>query len=368
MATALRHLALALLCAGALLVPAATAGASAPDDFFGVVWDRGITEANGLDKQAQWNQMGESGVETVRTVFHWDTTQPKVDELNWTEPDRLVGLAATQDISLLPVVLGTPDWASDTPGLYGSTPRDPRDYAAFMRALVERYGPAGAFWDERPELPRRPVRTWQIWNEPHLRFHWETEGRRPGAWAGEYARLLRAAYPAVKQADRGATVVLAGLADFAWKHLKRLNRHRIRGHFDVAALNFFTSTPRRVLKGMRLFRRAMARGREQRVPLWLTETTWPAGQGRVPVPATSWQKGWYTTDTGMAQRLTRFYRLALRARRKLRLQRVYWYTWSSSYKQDDLFDYAGLVRFPSGDDGIGLTPALDAFVRIVRAN
>ena len=67
-----------------------------------------------------------------------------------------------------------------------------RDYTAYLRALVLRYGPAGSFWDQHPELPRRPQRDWQIWNEPHLDFYWSTKGRRRNAWAPEYARLLKA--------------------------------------------------------------------------------------------------------------------------------------------------------------------------------
>ena len=57
-----------------------------------------------------------------------------------------------------------------------------------MTALIGRYGENGTFWTENPELPQAPVRTWQIWNEPHLRFQWDTDARigedlRPAAAA-----------------------------------------------------------------------------------------------------------------------------------------------------------------------------------------
>jgi hypothetical protein len=32
------------------------------------------------------------------------------------------------------------------------------DYTAYLEALVRRYGPRGSFWDERPDVPRRPLR------------------------------------------------------------------------------------------------------------------------------------------------------------------------------------------------------------------
>src|ERR687896_901149 len=111
---------------------------------------------------------------------------------------------------------------------------------------------------------------------------------------------------------RGASSVRAAMANSAWRPLDRLNRHRVRRHFDVAALNFFTSRPKNVMKGVRYFRRALARGREKRKPIWITETTWPAAQDRVPPPNVPWQRSWYTTDEGQASRLGGLYRLAAR--------------------------------------------------------
>jgi hypothetical protein len=216
-------------------------------------------------------------------------------------------------------------------------------------------------WGEHPELPRRPVRAWQVWNEPHLLTWWNTAGRPAGAWAPEYAHLLKAAYPAIKGADPRATVVLTALADFAWDHLDRLNRFGIRRYFDVAALNLFTARPKLVMKGVRFIRRALRRGREARKPVWVTETTWPAGKSRVPIPHLAWQRAWYTTDRGMAGRVRSLYSIAARERRRLRLGRVYWYTWASEYSEGDLFDYSGLLRYSDGT--FEAQPALRAYAR-----
>ena len=250
------------------------------------------------------------------------------------------------------------------PGEYGSPPKHVSDYTAYLRALVLRYGPAGSFWDQHPELPRRPQRDWQIWNEPHLDFYWSTKGRRRNAWAPEYARLLKASKRTIEAIDPGATIVLAGLADFAWDHLDRLNRSRIRRHFDVAALNLFTGRPKLLIKGINRFRAALRRGREARKPIWVTETTWPAGKNRVPVPEPLWQRAWYTTDSGMAGRLRGAYRLTARRASRLRIGRVYWYTWASAYRDGDLFDYAGLVRYREGE--FEPQPALAAYADVAR--
>ena len=354
---------LTIALAAALLgaVPAAEAAKrKVPQGFYGVMWDRAAVRASADDQEAQWALMAQSGVETVRMVFSWATAQPVAGAApDLWRTDEVVARAARHNIRVLPIVLDAPAWASRNPGENGSPPEHIGAYTAFLRSLVLRYGPGGSFWDERPDLPQLYLREWQIWNEPHLNAYWNTEGRSRNAWAREYARLLKASKPAIENIDPGAKIVLAGLADFAWRHYKRLRRYRIARHFDVAALNFFTSRPRNVMKGVRYFRRALRRGGARRKPIWVTETTWPAGVGRVSEPRAAWQRAWYTTDEGMASRLRGLYRLAARNRRKLRIGRVYWYTWASAYEDGDLFDYAGLVRYSGGRFESRL--ALDAY-------
>jgi hypothetical protein len=360
-ATAIAIAASLLACAPV----ADAAGRRVPRGFYGVMYDRAITDAPDAMQDAQWARMARSGVESVRAVFLWNQAQPDPGvPPSFTYTDRLVSLAARHRILLLPVVRSTPVWAAADPSKIGSPPAHTSDYTAYLQALIERYGPRGSFWPAHPEIPRRPLREWQVWNEPHLNVWWNTDGRSPDAWAPEYAQLLKQSYVTIKRLDPGATVVLAGLADYAWKHLDLLNRSRIRRYFDVASFNFFTSRPALVVRGVRYFRRAMARGGERRKPVWLTEATWPAGQHRVPVPKVAWQRAWYTTDAGMAKRLTGLYAVAAANRRKARLGRVYWYTWASAYGDGDLFDYAGLNRFA---DGVAAPqPALRAYARSAR--
>jgi hypothetical protein len=359
---------LTLLAAALVLLlaafPAAAAKRKVPHGFYAVMWDRAATDAPDAEQEEQWSLMARSGVESVRTVFSWARSQPAPGVTDFGYTDRLVGLAARHNIELLPVVRTTPTWAALNPFAYSSPPKNASDYTSYLTALIARYGPAGSYWTEHPELPSRPIRSWQIWNEPHLNLWWDTEGRSPNAWAREYAVLLKASKAAVDAADPGAKVVLAALADFAWRHLARLNRFEIGRYYDVAAINLFTSRPANVMKGVRLFRRVMRRGGAARKPVWLTEATWPAGKGRVSRPQAAWQRDWYTTDAGMAERLRGIYTLAIRNRRKLRLRKVVWYTWSSAYSDNDLFDYAGLIRFAGGE--YEERPALGAFAASAR--
>ena len=346
------------------LSPPAMAKRKVPQGFYGVMWDRAATDAPAAEQEAQWALMASSGVESVRTVFNWALAQPEPGVTDFAQTDRLVGLAASHNIQLVPVVRDAPEWAKRIPFQPGSPPKNTSDYTVFLSALIGRYGPAGSYWTEHPEVPKLPVRTWQIWNEPHLNLWWNTDGRSPNAWAREYARLLRASKIAIDAADPGATIVLAALADYAWNYLARLNKFKISRYYDVVAINLFTSRPGYVMRGVRLVRRVMRQGGARRKPVWLTESTWPAGKGRVSRPTVAWQRSWYTTDQGMADRVRGIYSLAARVRRKLRIGRVVWYTWSSAYADNDLFDYSGLVRFSGGE--YEPRPALAAYAASAR--
>jgi hypothetical protein len=352
---------LALLALGA---PAQAAKRKVPRGFYAVMWDRDATKAPAAEQERQWALMASSGVESVRTVFSWAQAQPQPGVTDFSYTDSVVGLAAAHGIDLVPVVRTTPSWAARDPFARGSPPATPSSYTAYLRGLIDRYGPKGTFWVEHPELPRRPLRNWQIWNEPHLNIWWNTDGRSPNAWAREYATLLKAAKPVVRAADPGAKIVLAALADYAWQHLARLNKFKIGRYYDVAAINLFTAKPANVIRGVRRFRRVMRKGGAARKPIWLTEATWPAGRGRVAVPQTAWQRAWYTTDGGMAKRLAGLYALAIESRRKLRIGRLVWYTWSSQYRDGDLFDYSGLNLFAGGVSQP--QPALAAYAASAR--
>jgi len=350
--------------AATLLVAAPVAEARAPKGFYGVMWDRAAMDGSSVDEDAQWALMRRSGVESVRLVFSWERAQPEAGmQPDFSGTDVMVQLAARNGIRLLPVVLNTPDWAAKYPGRHGSPPKFASDYVAFMSRLVERYGPEGSFWAERPDLPRRPLRDWQIWNEPHLDFYWYSPD---GGWAAEYVELLRPTNRAIKAFDPGARVVLAGFADASWKVLARAYEAGARGAFDVATINLFTGRPGFVMAAVRLTRRVLRRYHQPRKPIWVTETTFPAAKGLVPPPDEDWKRRWYTTRRGMASRLTELYRLGAENARRLRLARIYWYTWASSYRgQDDLFDYSGLLRI--GEDGASTAqPALRAYRRATR--
>jgi hypothetical protein len=355
-----RPAALTILALLALAAPAAGAKRTVPQGFFGAVYDGELRTAAPNVQSAQWDVMARSGVEAVRVVFSWDEAQPDPSQPpSFGLTDQHVANAVRRRIKLLPTVMYAPPWARKRADLYNSPPRRPDDYVAYLRALVLRYGPAGSFWTEHPELPRRPLREWQIWNEPQLRYQWNDDHFEAG-----YGELLRASYRALKDADRGSLVVLAQLTNDSWNVYDRLYEEgRIGRSFDAVSIAPFTSTAERVVKIVRLVRRAMRRHGDARLPLWVTELGWPASKGRVRSSSPL-----QTTERGQAALLERAYELLARGRRdrELGVSRAYWYTWASSYDGDvdDIFRFAGLQRF----DGAQFTRkrSLAAYTRTAR--
>ena len=347
----------ALLAASLVLAAPGVAGARTPAGFFGVMVN-GVLDAPSVDLAAESATMHRDGVESERFEIAWDLVEPRRGAFDFAAIDRKVAAAARNDIDVLGLVVRTPNWAASVPGQPFSPPRNPAAYAAFLRTLIGRYGPRGTFWRANPSLPRRPVRDWQVWNEPNIAINFV--GVR--SWPATYARLLRAAYRAVHGADSGAKVVMAGLANFSWRDLARAYRAGVHGSFDVAAVHPFSGRPANSVKITRLNRDVMNRNGDRRKPIWLTELTWSSAKGK-KTPLT---QNWETTEAGQAQRLRQAYTLYVRARGSLRLGRVFWYTWATVDRDSqNSFDYSGLrTQLPSGR--FVDKPALGAFRAMAR--
>jgi polysaccharide biosynthesis protein PslG len=319
-------------CLAALVVAAPASARSVPVGWLGVQVDGPMT-APGNAFGGEWDLMKASGVETVRVAFDWRAAQP--DEggpISFADTDAVVAAAAARGILVLPVVHRTPRWAGS--GGAASTPRGTAAYVTFLRALVARYGPSGSLWTGQPALPRVPIRDWQIWNEPNLTRYWSTQ-----PFAKPYVKLLRASRRALRAADPGSRTILAGLPNESWIALRKVYRAGGRGAFDAVALHPYTGKPKNVVKLVRLARKAMRKFGDRRKPVWLTELSWPASQGK-----TRGAPGFVTTERGQASRLKKALKLLAAARKRLRIERVVWYTWLSLEGGKNSFAWSGLRR------------------------
>jgi hypothetical protein len=355
------RLLLALLIGGALLFApavASSAHAAVPKGFFGVMVN-GPLDDPGVDLDAQAAAMKADGVRAWRVEMAWDLVEPAQGQFNWGPTDRKVLAAAKQGIDVLGLALRAPGWANGGSGSPFTPPTKTSDYAAYLKALVARYGPAGSLWLEHPEAPKRPVRAWEIWNEPNLKEYFTQQ-----PFAKPYAALLRAAYPAVKGADPGATVLMASMANYSWRDLATLlDVTGPKLKFDVAGAHPFSGRPSNAVKIVRLNRQALDRRGYKKVPLWLTELTWSSAKGK-KTPLT---QNWETTEAGQASRLRDVFKLLLAQRRSLRLERVFWYTWATvDNGSKNSFDYSGLNQFRP-DGTFRAKPALAAFRSVANS-
>jgi len=330
-----------------------------------------------LNFDTQFNDMVSAGIGSIRVSFNWALAQPyqtwsdvPADRLSnftnsdgstgpqtgvptdFSQTDRLVGLAAQRGMTVLPTVMFAPAW-DGTPNPHGiAYPTNPGPYAAYLTALIHRYGPHGSFWADNPGIRRVPIRMWQIWNEPQLSYYWQQP------FVSSYLTLVRAARRAIKSADPGAKLVLGAVTNTAWSTLAELYRSGARKLFDVVSVNAFTKNPANVIVYLRLVRRAMDRFNDKSKPLLATELSWTSSRGQ-----TTSHFDWDTTKAGQARNIAKLLPLLGRYRRQLRLMSFYYYTWMGLEQAGAPdFAFAGLEGMNSAGS-VFAKPALGAFRR-----
>lgn len=347
---------MAALCVAMLLLAPAAAQAKVPAGWLGAAIGEDLASRGPL-VEGEFALMRRSGVGTARVTFDWNVAQPFRDWTPWLgQTDAVVLAAARRGITVLPTVVGAPGWASDEPadGTFVLTPRDPADYATWLRVLIARYGPAGSLWAEHPDVPPRPIRAWQIWNEPNLTRYWR------GDWVAGYLALLRVAFAAVKAADPGAKVVLAGLPNYSWLGLSALYAKGAAPFFDVVAIHPYTRRLKSLVALVDANRRVMRANGDAKTPLWVTELGWPAAEGRAR------DLGFNVTSAAQVRLLREAVTTLARERTRLRIGKVLWYSWlSRGTGTTDPFAYSGL-RWLTSSGGVRSTPALAAFQRVAR--
>jgi len=224
----------------------------------------------------------------VRLSVQWAYVEPfpsLYDPWQLAETDRAVDLARASGANVLLMIYNAPSWASGSTA--SNVPRDPADFARFAGSLAARY--------------RGRVAAYEIWNEENYARFWST-GPSPAA----YAELLRAAYPAVKEADPAAKVVFGGLSTGDYRFVEAAYAAGAVGTFDVMAIHPYTycgtTGPGEIRRGDdgRMTRDSFLAYREVRAtmlargddkPIWLTEFGWNTSSERCNPAAGIWQGG-----------------------------------------------------------------------------
>ena len=209
----------------------------------------------------------------IRLDISWANTERSpgsYDAANLAMTDHALELAEEAGAQVIMAVSETPQWASGASNP-NTPPVDAADYADFMRDMAARYNGR--------------VVAWEVWNEPnHPRF-WN-----PAPDAAGYARLLTAAYPAVKAGDPAAKVLFGGIAHNDYEYLEDVYAADpgIGDSFDVMATHPYTAggqapaevdrdeAGRMTTTSFRAFGevRDVMRDHGDLQPIWLTEFGW----------------------------------------------------------------------------------------------
>lgn len=275
----------------------------------------GPVDAAQTSKKAMWGPVRVNGVSQFpiyrnlgvgiyQIAVSWNTvaalrprnpTDPADPAYEWPkEVSDAIQQARLYGMRVSIMVIGAPGWANGGRA-WNWAPRRPRDFADFTTAAARRYP---------------SVKLWMIWGEPSRQSNFQplTPAPRPrrlnarqAAAPKRYARILDAAYGALKRVRRGNLVIggntyTAGdpgsISAWAWIRYMRLPdgsrpRMDLYGHnpFSYREPNFRNppkccgsadfSDLRRLARHID---RYLARPSRRRIPLFLSEFTIPTGR------------------------------------------------------------------------------------------
>jgi hypothetical protein len=330
-----------------------------PHSFFGVVADP-VLGNFGAARQRVLGDIASTGVGMLRQKFQWSVIEKAPGVWNFSLYDGYVRDATQRGFTILPILFDPPAFRSSRPaGGGGGTwpPRSADEFAGFASVLVHRYGPYGSFWAAHPDLPYRPLRAWQIWNEPHIRQYWPS-GPNPGA----YVAMARPVAAAIKRADPGAEVVAAALSESNLgmpmnDYLLGMYAAGAAPVFDTLAIHPYAGAADQVFDLMDRIRGIADSHGDANAPIWMTELGW-ATSG----PVSPYNLG----EAGQAELVKRVWAALVRKRDRLKLRGMTYFNWQDQNpyppKYQDFFGlHTGLLRL----DG-SRKPALDAFSYAVR--
>jgi hypothetical protein len=292
---------------------AAQAHAAAPRGFYGVM---GASDPD----SSEIARMGAGRVGTLRVNFVWGSVQPTSSSpLDFSHYDAIIGAAAQQGIRVLPTVYSSPAWVSSQ-SQHPPTRPFRGAFRAFVQAAAQRYGNNGTFWSANPSIPKMPVTYWQFWNEMNSPSFWFSKPSPK-----QYVKLLKVFHRGIKAGDRRGKVVLGGMfrtpnvrnGVTLDRYLPGIYKAKGQRFFEAAALHPYAFTPKNALRDARDTRKIMARFKDQKAKLWITEVGWATGGEGSPLQVSPEVQASYLTTT---------FRLLAKARKRMGIPAVVWYS------------------------------------------
>jgi polysaccharide biosynthesis protein PslG len=357
----LRNLAVGLLTTAALVAAPTSATAAPPPDFVGIVSDDAFIGSPEY-RDAAFARQQAMGINLVRRTFEWMHIEYVRGSYDFYHYDPFVGAAARHGIRVLPVLFHPPKFHSSQPkrravrGTY--FPKRYAELGNFGAAVAKRYGVNGSFWTENPDIPKVPILSYQVWNEPNL-----TAYNPPKPSPKRYVKLLKAAAKGIRAVEPNAEIVTAGLPDSrqsrpgnVYKFIAAMYRAGARGAFDTLAINPYGRNAKAVMAKLNRVRKIMRRYRDSGSSLWATEIGWSDSGPRSDFKAGA---------KGQARNITKTIAAMKKQRSRLKLRGFVYYSWTDgrvySKAVGDFWGlHTGLLRLNGKPK-----PALKAFGKAV---
>lgn len=225
--------------------------------------------------------------EKVRTGLRWADVQPgcvaiRTGRFDWSAPDTTMRTVVRQGLEQLLTLNAPPSCAAvGKAPAFEPKPRYRDDFARFARAVVERYGPGGGFFDDHPRFADAccPVTDIEVWNEPNLSKNWRAHSAVSyGRFFVDVARKIRRAEnwgPELSVVTGGVT----GLNGGDWTTNGRSfirDLYRVPG-FKAAAdkigIHTYSPSPQQALRNVTVVRRTME-ARNHDAPIEISEHGW----------------------------------------------------------------------------------------------
>jgi hypothetical protein len=247
----------------------------------------------------------------------WVYVEPQRGQWVFENLDRDVDEAHKRGQDLDLILVSTPTWASARPTEPGRTPgasaeaADIKDWEAYVSAVAKHF--------------KGRVHTYELWNEPNLKYGFT--GDMP-----HLAALTKSAYRILKQTDPSIVVISPALANVnPIPYLRSFLEAGGAGSFDVLGFHFYDNLgnpaihPENIVGTAGQLRRVLNSAGLASTPIWNTESGYYIASGpQAHYHNTHWPGGIHILGQAEAvQALGRSYILGWPAG----IQRFYWYAW-----------------------------------------
>ena len=203
-------------------------------------------------------------VDWVRIPFYWDNfIEPKKGEFNFEKADKMIKAFCENDINVLLIAGGSPDWSTKCDNRGGAKPpENVSDYVNFISEAASRY--------------ESDCVAWEIWNEPDNQPYW---GCSPPN-AQEYMDLLKPTYKIIKEKNPeaivvGGAILIQFLNNPNYAYLDELLKLELLKYSDVVSVHIY---PRENIDFITDFDNSMKQVKKRidkygGSEIWITETS-----------------------------------------------------------------------------------------------